>query len=72
VIVDSKLRVPTNSQLVATAREVPTCVVTTQDASRAVSDTLEGLGVSVIRVASTAEGRCDMRAALHALAVREV
>ncbi|HOU92621.1 MAG TPA: bifunctional diaminohydroxyphosphoribosylaminopyrimidine deaminase/5-amino-6-(5-phosphoribosylamino)uracil reductase RibD [Polyangiaceae bacterium] len=72
VVVDSKLRVPTNSQLVATAREVPTCVVTTQEASRAVSDTLEGLGVSVIRVASTAEGRCDMRAALHALAVREV
>ncbi|MBN2195493.1 MAG: bifunctional diaminohydroxyphosphoribosylaminopyrimidine deaminase/5-amino-6-(5-phosphoribosylamino)uracil reductase RibD [Polyangiaceae bacterium] len=72
VIVDSKLRVPTNSQVVATAREVPTCVVTTPDASRAISDSLEGAGVSVIRVAATAEGRCDMRAALHELAVREV
>lgn len=72
VVVDSKLRVPTNSQVVTTAREVPTCVVTTLDASQAVSDALEAAGVSIIRVAATAEGRCDMRAALHELAVREV
>jgi diaminohydroxyphosphoribosylaminopyrimidine deaminase / 5-amino-6-(5-phosphoribosylamino)uracil reductase len=72
VIVDSKLRTPTNSQLVATARETPTCVVTTPDASRAVAEALEDAGVSVIRVAATAEGRCDMLSALRELAAREV
>ena len=32
VIVDSKLRTPTGSQLVPTARETPTCVITTLEA----------------------------------------
>jgi diaminohydroxyphosphoribosylaminopyrimidine deaminase / 5-amino-6-(5-phosphoribosylamino)uracil reductase len=71
-IVDSKLRMPTNSQLVATARETPTCVITTLDASRAVAEALEDAGVSVIRVPATAEGRCDMASALRELAAREV
>ena len=72
VIVDSRLRLPTDSHVVATAREVPTCVVTTADASDAVAQTLEGAGISVIRVPATAEGRCDMVSALKALAAREV
>lgn len=72
IVVDSKLRIPTNCQLVTTARETPTCVVTTIDASRAVAEALEDSGVSVIRVPATAEGRCDMLAALKALAAREV
>lgn len=72
VVVDSKLRIPTNCRLVSTARDVPTCVVTTQDASRAVAENLESAGVAVIRVPATAEGRCDMRVALRELAAREV
>jgi diaminohydroxyphosphoribosylaminopyrimidine deaminase/5-amino-6-(5-phosphoribosylamino)uracil reductase len=72
VVVDSKLRLPTNSQLVMTARETPTCVVTTEEASRAVAEALEDAGVAVLRVAATAEGRCDMAAALKGLAAREV
>jgi diaminohydroxyphosphoribosylaminopyrimidine deaminase/5-amino-6-(5-phosphoribosylamino)uracil reductase len=72
VIVDSKLRMPMNSQLVATARDVPTCIVTTIDASRAVAETLEAAGLAVIRVPATAEGRCDMQATLRELATREV
>jgi diaminohydroxyphosphoribosylaminopyrimidine deaminase / 5-amino-6-(5-phosphoribosylamino)uracil reductase len=72
VVADSTLRMPQSSQLVATARETPTCVVTTLDASRAVADTLEAAGVSLIRVPATTEGRCDMRAALKELAAREV
>jgi diaminohydroxyphosphoribosylaminopyrimidine deaminase / 5-amino-6-(5-phosphoribosylamino)uracil reductase len=71
-VVDSKLRLPTNTQLVATAREVPTCVITTPDASRAVAEALEDMGVAVIRVPATAEGRCDMHHALRELAAREV
>jgi diaminohydroxyphosphoribosylaminopyrimidine deaminase / 5-amino-6-(5-phosphoribosylamino)uracil reductase len=71
-VVDSKLRLPTNSQLVVTAREVPTCVITTPDASRAVAEALEDMGVAVIRVNATAEGRCDATHALRELAAREV
>jgi diaminohydroxyphosphoribosylaminopyrimidine deaminase / 5-amino-6-(5-phosphoribosylamino)uracil reductase len=72
IVVDSKLRLPTGSQLVTTAKEAPTCVITTHDASRAVSEALEDAGVSVIRVPATAEGRCDMLTALRELAAREV
>jgi diaminohydroxyphosphoribosylaminopyrimidine deaminase/5-amino-6-(5-phosphoribosylamino)uracil reductase len=71
VIIDSKLRLPRNSRVVASAREVPTCVITTPDASAAVADALENSGVAVIRVPATAEGRCDMGVALRELAARE-
>ncbi len=72
VIVDSKLRIPIGSQVVTTAQEVPTCVVTTTEASRAVLETLEAAGIAVIPVPPTAEGRCDMKIALRELAAREV
>lgn len=72
VVVDSKLRLPTTSQLVQTASEVPTCVITTTDATEEAEDTLVKAGLKVIRVNPTAEGRCDMRAALRELALREV
>ena len=47
-------------------------LVTTNEASRAVSEALEELGVQVIRVPATAEGRVDMRVTLRELAAREV
>jgi diaminohydroxyphosphoribosylaminopyrimidine deaminase/5-amino-6-(5-phosphoribosylamino)uracil reductase len=72
IVVDSKLRLPTNSHLVVSAREIPTCVVTTLEASRSASDALESAGVNVIRVPATAEGRCDMHVAMVELAAREV
>jgi diaminohydroxyphosphoribosylaminopyrimidine deaminase/5-amino-6-(5-phosphoribosylamino)uracil reductase len=72
VVVDSQLRLPLGSQLVQTAREVPTCVVTTERASRGAAAELEAAGVPVIPVASTAEGRCDVKEALRELAAREV
>jgi diaminohydroxyphosphoribosylaminopyrimidine deaminase/5-amino-6-(5-phosphoribosylamino)uracil reductase len=72
VVVDSTLRMPVNSNLVTTAREISTCLITTVGASRAVADALEEAGVAVIRVPATAEGRCDMRVALQELAAREV
>lgn len=72
IIVDSTLRIPMSGNLVATAREVPTCIITTHDASLAVGETLEAAGVSLIRVPGTAEGRCDMQCALEELAAREV
>ena len=71
-VVDSRLRIPTSSQLVTTAKDTPACVLTTSEASRAVGEALEEAGVSVIRVSATAEGRVDMKAALKELAAREV
>jgi diaminohydroxyphosphoribosylaminopyrimidine deaminase/5-amino-6-(5-phosphoribosylamino)uracil reductase len=71
-VVDSKLRIPLDSQLVNTAAEIPTCVLTTDEASKAVEESLTERGVSVIRVASTPQGRCNVTAVLEALAQREV
>ncbi len=72
IVVDSKLRVSPNCQLVQTARDIPTCVVTTLEASNVVGAALEEAGVSLVRVPATAEGRCDMRFALAELGAREV
>jgi diaminohydroxyphosphoribosylaminopyrimidine deaminase/5-amino-6-(5-phosphoribosylamino)uracil reductase len=72
VIVDSKLRTPADSRLVTTARETPTCVITTVDAPVALSERLEAAGVAVIRVPTTGGGRVDLAATLRALAAREV
>ena len=72
VVVDSKLRIPLNSQLVTSAGDVPTCVVTTAEGSDEAAAALEATGVSVIRVPATAEGRCDIGATLTELGAREV
>jgi diaminohydroxyphosphoribosylaminopyrimidine deaminase/5-amino-6-(5-phosphoribosylamino)uracil reductase len=72
IIVDSKLRFPLDSNLVTTAHEVPTCVITTVDAPEVIGEKLQAQGVSVVRVPANASGRCDMAVALRALAQREV
>jgi diaminohydroxyphosphoribosylaminopyrimidine deaminase/5-amino-6-(5-phosphoribosylamino)uracil reductase len=63
VVLDSRLRIPTNSKLVATARTARTTVITTRAATRR----LTGAGVKVLSVAEEA-GRVSPRAALEALA----
>ena len=72
VIVDSKLRIPTSSQVVQTATQIPTCVVTTLAAPKPLEEALQALGVRVIRVPPTAEGRCEPTVMLRELAAREV
>lgn len=72
VIVDSNLRIPLSSIVVATANEVPTCVITTPTSSAKAEEALTERGVNVVRVTANTQGRCDMRAALRALAQREV
>lgn len=72
VIVDSRLRIPTTAQVVQTATVVPTCVVTTIGAPKPQEDALQALGVRVIRVPPTAEGRCEPAVMLRELAAREV
>lgn len=72
VIVDSKLRIPLASQVVQTASEIPTCVVTTFGAPTSLEQSLAHAGVRVIRVPATAEGRCDPVVMFRELAAREV
>ena len=72
IVVDSKLRLPVDRQVVKTAKEVPTCVLTTEQADEAHQKVLEDLGVNVIILPTSGEGRCDMKAAFHELAKREV
>jgi diaminohydroxyphosphoribosylaminopyrimidine deaminase / 5-amino-6-(5-phosphoribosylamino)uracil reductase len=72
VVFDTKLRMPSSGRLATTAHEVPTWVITSQDASPAVAQSLVDLGVEIIRVAPSAEGRVDVTAALRAVAQRGV
>jgi diaminohydroxyphosphoribosylaminopyrimidine deaminase/5-amino-6-(5-phosphoribosylamino)uracil reductase len=72
VIVDSTLRIPLGSTVVTTAAEIPTCVVTTPNSSVKAEEALAERGVNVVRVTANTQGRCDMKAALRALAQREV
>ena len=68
VVFDSRLRLSPTSKLAVTAREVPTWVLTGEDALPASEDALDALGVRVIRVPRAAEGRVDVELALRALA----
>ncbi len=72
VVIDSRLRLPPTSHLAQTAKQTPTCVMTTQAASPAAEQELDALGVRIVHVAATAEGRCDPVAVLQELAAREV
>ncbi len=72
ITLDSKLRMPTTSTLATTAVETPTWVLTTADAPEANERTLTALGVEVLRVAKTSEGRVDVTAAFRALAQRGI
>lgn len=72
LVVDSKLRIDPECNLISTARQTPTCVITTVDADEALAARLTDLGVAIIRVPATSSGRCDMPSALKALAQREV
>jgi diaminohydroxyphosphoribosylaminopyrimidine deaminase / 5-amino-6-(5-phosphoribosylamino)uracil reductase len=72
VVFDTKLRLPIASQLVQTAREVPTWVVCTTDAGSSPEEQLLERGVEVVRAPASSEGRIDPIAALRLLAARGV
>jgi diaminohydroxyphosphoribosylaminopyrimidine deaminase / 5-amino-6-(5-phosphoribosylamino)uracil reductase len=72
LVFDTKLRIPTSARLIATARETPTWVITSLESSSAVEQTLTELGVEVLRVPPSAEGRIDVTAALRSLAQRGI
>jgi diaminohydroxyphosphoribosylaminopyrimidine deaminase/5-amino-6-(5-phosphoribosylamino)uracil reductase len=72
VVFDTKLRIPSGARLITTARETPTWIVTSLEASPAVEQSLSDQGVEILRAPPSAEGRIDVTAALRALAQRGV
>jgi diaminohydroxyphosphoribosylaminopyrimidine deaminase/5-amino-6-(5-phosphoribosylamino)uracil reductase len=71
VVLDSALRLPLTSRLVAGARQIPLWVVTGEDAARETMDALAAKGVDVLQVA-TAGGRLDLPAILRLLSDRGI
>jgi diaminohydroxyphosphoribosylaminopyrimidine deaminase/5-amino-6-(5-phosphoribosylamino)uracil reductase len=71
VILDAKLRIPLATSIVGTARETPTWVFTTPNASPVAEDILKAKGVEVFRVDGK-DGRLDLAAVLTALAGRGI
>src|SRR5215468_3451671 len=71
VVLDATLRLPLASKLVATARQVPLWVVTSEAAPRAREQALAAQGVDVARVPGT-DGKLDLAAVLKLLAQRGI
>jgi diaminohydroxyphosphoribosylaminopyrimidine deaminase/5-amino-6-(5-phosphoribosylamino)uracil reductase len=72
VVFDTHLRIPLGSRLVATAREVPTWILSGLEAPEAAEQALVDAGCGVVRVPNSAEGRVDVTAALRLLAQQGV
>lgn len=72
VVFDTKLRLSAHSRLVATAADVPTWIVCSEDAPSSNEEALVVRGVEVMRAPSSTEGRIDPVAALKLLASRGV
>jgi diaminohydroxyphosphoribosylaminopyrimidine deaminase/5-amino-6-(5-phosphoribosylamino)uracil reductase len=68
IVFDTHLRLPPDSKLATSAREVPTWVVAGPDAPDALEVALRDRGVVVFRVPKSSEGRVDVGAALRAFA----
>src|SRR5215510_48168 len=71
VVLDATLRLPLTSKLVATARQVPLWVVTSEAAARPREQALAAYGVDVARVPG-AEGKLELAAVLKLLAQRGI
>ena len=72
VVLDTHLRLPGRSRLAATAKDVPTLVLTGAGAPDEAARRLADLGVTIERVALDADGRLDLAHALRALAARGI
>jgi diaminohydroxyphosphoribosylaminopyrimidine deaminase/5-amino-6-(5-phosphoribosylamino)uracil reductase len=71
IVLDDKLRIPLNSKLVRSAREVPLWVMTTDDAPMEAERRLAAAGAIVLRTAPK-NGRIDLQASLKRLGEREI
>ena len=71
VILDARLRLPSDSALARSARVTPVWVVASPDASAEAAAALQALGVEILRAPVTA-GRLDLAAVLRLLAERGI
>ncbi|WP_201860204.1 bifunctional diaminohydroxyphosphoribosylaminopyrimidine deaminase/5-amino-6-(5-phosphoribosylamino)uracil reductase RibD [Microvirga soli] len=72
IIVDSSLRTPLTSRVAAGAREIPTWILTTVEASVDAEKALTAQGVEVLRVSADASGRVSLPEALQLLGTRRI
>jgi diaminohydroxyphosphoribosylaminopyrimidine deaminase / 5-amino-6-(5-phosphoribosylamino)uracil reductase len=72
VVLDSQLRLPTGSKLARTAHDIPTWIITSENASVANERALVAQGVEVMRVGQGADGHVDLAEALKLLATRGI
>ncbi|MCB9957621.1 MAG: bifunctional diaminohydroxyphosphoribosylaminopyrimidine deaminase/5-amino-6-(5-phosphoribosylamino)uracil reductase RibD [Rhodospirillaceae bacterium] len=70
IVVDSHLRLPLTARIVATARSVPTWIVTLETAQKERADALRGAGVDVLVAKPGADAMVDLGDALARLAER--
>lgn len=70
VVLDGRLRVPLTAHLVTEARQVPTWLITGNEADRGRQQMLRDAGVEVIPVDTDREGRLDLAMVLQALGAR--
>ena len=70
IVLDSTLRLAPSTHLVRAARDIPTLVVTGRHTPAHARRMLASFGVELLPVATTADGRIDLPAALAALAER--
>jgi diaminohydroxyphosphoribosylaminopyrimidine deaminase/5-amino-6-(5-phosphoribosylamino)uracil reductase len=72
VVLDGTLRIPLESYLVKTARELPLIVIAASDASKDKESALQNAGVEVIRVDRNSGGKPDLKGAMTALGGRGI
>lgn len=72
IVVDSRLRTPPTSRVVADARDIPTWIVTTVAAPIEAEKVLTAQGVEVLRVSADERGRVLLPEALQLLGTRGI
>jgi diaminohydroxyphosphoribosylaminopyrimidine deaminase/5-amino-6-(5-phosphoribosylamino)uracil reductase len=72
VVLDGRLRLPATAKLLATARTVPTWLLTTAGRDPTQLEALACRGVAIIEVDGVGNGRLSLPAALRALAARGI
>jgi diaminohydroxyphosphoribosylaminopyrimidine deaminase / 5-amino-6-(5-phosphoribosylamino)uracil reductase len=70
VVLDRNLRIPLNAQIIGTARDIATWLVTTPQADPARLAPLRDAGVEIIPVAAAGDDGIDLAAALAAIGAR--
>ncbi len=72
IVLDTTLRTPPSSRLVATARDVPVWIVAATDASEEAERLLRAAGAEVMRVDRDGQGGLSLRPVLKLLALRGI